>query len=307
MRREHGWALLGAALVVVGGAWSQSAPVVATINGETIKLDEVDALLRLRPSVIPVPAAHQRQMKLEVLSGLIDELLLRQYFKQHGPALPPSAIEPQLATLKAGLAKANLTFEQYLRDNHQTEAQLRQQMLTLTQLSKLAESKCSDAELEKYYVANKDYFDKVTVRASHIVIRVGPSATEAERLAAKQKLLTLRADLLANKVDFTTAVRTVSQCPSSARGGDVGTFTRKWMDLDEAFVQAAFALKVDELSDVVATDFGLHLIKVTERNAGTPSSFDKCKEEVRESWIEDFRQTLLGQIRRSAQIEITLP
>jgi parvulin-like peptidyl-prolyl isomerase len=104
------------------------------------------------------------------------------------------------------------------------------------------------------------------------LIRVGRSATEAERLAAKHKLTT-RADLLANKVDFATAGRTVSQCLLSARSGDVGTFTRKCMDLDEAFVQAAFALKVDELSAVVATNFGLHLIKVTERNADTPLNF----------------------------------
>ena len=72
-----------------------------------------------------------------------------------------------------------------------------------------------------------------------------------------------------------------SQCPSAPRGGDLDFIARKWM-VEEPFAKAAFAMKVGDLSDIVTTDYGLHLILVTDRKAGTPTTFEQVADEVRE-------------------------
>ena len=89
-------------------------------------------------------------------------------------------------------------------------------------------------------------------------------------------------------------------------GGDVGSFPRKFV-VDENFARAAFALKPGEISGVVQTDFGLHLIKVTERKAGQPSDFSKIKEDVKEIYLDDMRLNILAQLRKEAKIEVHLP
>jgi parvulin-like peptidyl-prolyl isomerase len=89
-------------------------------------------------------------------------------------------------------------------------------------------------------------------------------------------------------------------------GGDVGFFPRKFV-VDEAFARAAFSMKTGEVSDVVQTGYGLHLIKVTERKAGEASDFAKTKDDVRQVCEEDMRQTILARMRADAKIKITLP
>src|SRR5439155_5908089 len=121
-----------------------------------------------------------------------------------------------------------------------------------------------------YYDANKVFFDKVFVRASHILLKIAPNAAPAERQAATAKLQAIRQQILAGKLDFAKAAQQYSDCPSKTNGGDIGPFPYKFAVL-EPFARAAFAMKVNDVSDVVATDFGLHLIKVTNRDNGTPS------------------------------------
>ena len=169
-----------------------------------------------------------------------------------------------------------------------------------------AKSKISDADVEKYYKANKDFFDHVMVRASHILLRIPPNATEADKAKLKEQLNNLRAQIVANKMDFAEAAKKYSQCPTAPGGGDVGYFPRKFM-VDESFAQAAFSTPVNGVSDVVQSGYGFHLIKVTERKPGDPSDFSKIKDAVREVCTEEWRMSLLEQLRQAGKIDITLP
>src|SRR5207248_788790 len=140
----------------------------------------------------------------------------------------------------------------------------------------------------------------------HIVIRVSADAAPAERAEAKRKLDAIRADIVAKKLTFAEAATKHSQCPSAPKGGDLDFFARKWM-VEEPFAKAAFGLKVGEMSDVVTTDYGLHLILVTDRKPGMPVTFEAVTDEVRECLLEDLRQTTLLDLRRAAKVEIKLP
>jgi peptidyl-prolyl cis-trans isomerase C len=77
--------------------------------------------------------------------------------------------------------------------------------------------------------------------------------------------------------------------------------------VDEAFCKTAFALKPGELSGVVETDFGLHILQVTDRKPGTPTTYDKAATEVLDSYSDDFRAELVAKLRKQAQIQLTVP
>jgi parvulin-like peptidyl-prolyl isomerase len=281
---------------------------VALVNGEAIALSEVDAILKQRPTSLSAPTAGQlRQQRLEVVTALVDDLLVRQFLRDSGPKVDPAEATRQFAALEASLKEKDKSLAEYLKENGQTEAQLKASMLMLWQLDRYVKQNTTDADLRKFWEANKDYFDKTTVRTSHIVIRLAADATPGEREKAKQKLQGLRADLLAGRIDFATAARQHSQCPSAPKGGDIGFIFRKFQNVEEAYAKAAFALKPDEVTDVVETEFGMHLIKMTERKAGTASKFEQCIEDVRDSYAEELRVALLNQLRKKAKVEITLP
>ena len=138
------------------------------------------------------------------------------------------------------------------------------------------------------------------------MLRVASSASPGEREQVRGRLQTLRQEIVSGKIDFAEAAKKYSQCTSAPNGGDVGYFPRK-LAVEEAFAKAAFALKVGDISDVVETDYGMHLVKVTDRKPGQPSDYTKIKDEVRELCIEEMRLAVLAQQRKTAHVEIYLP
>lgn len=130
------------------------------------------------------------------------------------------------------------------------------------------EARVSEQDLRNYYEQNVDRLSGPEERrASHILITAAKDAPAAERQKAREQAQALLAELLKAPANaqaklFADLARKHSQDPGSAsRGGDLGYFGRKAMTLP--FEEAAFALKQGELSDVVETDFGYHLITVT--------------------------------------------
>jgi parvulin-like peptidyl-prolyl isomerase len=312
------WGLLsGLAIIVLLESFSRAekpdakGKVAAMVNGEAVLLEEVDTALKGRaeeagPGLAPLTAAQQRQQRLEVLSAMVDELLVKQFLREKGFKVEPAEVEKSMATLADSLKSQKKTLADYCKETNQTEQQIRASLLQMLQMNQFVKQQATEEELKKYYDINKDFFDKVTVRCSHVVLRLSPTAPKEEREQARRKLLALRAELVAGKKDFAAAAKEMSHCPSAPKGGDIGYIYRKWQ-VDENFARAAFALKVDELSDVVETDFGLHLVKATDRKAGAPSKFELCLEDVRDCYAEELRQVLLAKLRQKGKIEILLP
>ena len=119
-------------------------------------------------------------------------------------------------------------------------------------------------ETKAYYEANSArYIQKEQRKASHILINVTPKATDAEKKAAKEKIDALFAQAKKSPKEFAELAKKNSQDPgSAATGGDLGFFARGAMV--KPFEDAAFSAKKDELVGPVLSDFGYHIIRVTD-------------------------------------------
>ncbi len=300
-------ALSTVALAQPPAAAPNNPNVAATVNGETITLAEVDAVLKQSLPLTPLTAAQRRQMRVEVLADMVDDLLVRQFLRKNGPKIDPGEIDAQLKAFGEKLSKEGKSLAGFYKETGQTEAQVRESWTAAMQLTGYVRSVATDEQLKAYFTANKDHFDRIEVKVRHIVLRVGKTATPAERTAAKERLDALRAEIAAGKIDFADAAKKFSHCPSGPTGGDLGYILRKGGLIDEAFAKAAFALKTGELSGVLETEFGLHLIQVTDRKPGTPSTFEKSSMDVLDSYADDFRADLIAKLRKQGQIQLTLP
>ena len=312
---ERNWtqvllAIVGAIAVLAGPGRAQSprtpAGAAAIVNGEPIGYTEVDVVVKMMPAPpSPLTDGQTRIVRHEALEMLMNDVLLRQFLTKHGRRVAPAEVEKQMAELQTALRKEKHTLQDFLKDTAQTEAHLRLDVAKKLQWDDYVNHLTADANLRRYYEENKDYYDRVTVKASHILLRVAPNSSAGEYQAAWAKLQEVRAQVLAGKLDFAVAARQYSQCDSAPRGGDIGYFPRKWV-VEEPIARAAFSMKMGEISDVIRTDYGCHLIKVTDRKPGQPSTYEGMKEEVRENFAMDLRERILAEERKAAKIEIAL-
>ncbi len=282
-------------------------PPAAVVNGEPITVTELESVLQLMPKPPrPLTEMQKKQMRADALDMLIDDVLIRQYLNKNAPRITQEEFTKEYQTLLTALKSRNMTLEDFLKDIHQTEAHLRLDIVKKLQWDKFIHQHISEAALKKYYDDNRDFYDQVTVQVSHILFRLPPNAPQAERAQARARLAGLRQQILAKQISFADAARKYSQCPSAARGGDIGFIMRKWV-VDEPVARAAFALKVGEVSDVVESEAGLQLLTVTARNPGQPSNFEKIKDLVRENMAKEMWDNLVTQQRKVARIEVKQP
>jgi len=157
----------------------------------------------------------------------------------------------------------------------------------------------TDEDVKKHYQDNKRRFDKPEqVRASHILIKpadIDKNAADPNqaRATADAQARATAEDLLKQikaGADLAALAKEKSDCPSGKSGGDLGFFGKGRMV--PAFEKAAFGLKVGQISDVVKTRFGYHIIKVTDRKAAV-AAFDQVKNEVMND-LKIARQRELG-------------
>lgn len=151
-------------------------------------------------------------------------------------------------------------------------------MLTLDDVA--AQIAAPEAELQAYYEQNKaTYGQPEERRASHILLTAGEGGSASDKAGARKKAEELLAQLRKNPNDFAKLAREFSKDPGSAsKGGDLGFFGRNMMV--KAFEDVAFKLKPGEISDIVETDFGFHIIRVDEVKPATYKPFEAVRADI---------------------------
>ncbi|NIQ39275.1 MAG: peptidylprolyl isomerase [Proteobacteria bacterium] len=246
----------------------------------------------------------------EILEGLIGRELLYQESQKKGIEVEEKAIDEEKRKLKAGFSSED-KYKQSLRDRNISEAAIESHFRKAIAVQRFIEIEfaqkvtVSEAETRDYYDSHPDSFSQPErVRARHILIKVDPEADESEKTKARKRLEEIR-ERLKKGEDFGSLASKFSQGPSSTRGGDLGYFRRGQMV--KPFEEAAFALNPGEVSDIVETKFGVHLIKVVDKKPPTTSAYKDIKENLGKYLKRQKVQKEVGQyvekLRDEAAVE----
>lgn len=316
-------ALVMTCTIPVIGAEGQIAVIV---NGTEVTVAEVDQAIDLNGLINKLYQVDQQFLQV-LLSTEAGTALLNEYRKTYlEDIIMRKLMEEEVVKKNITLTDEqkdeifNEHYQYFLSQNQLTEEQFAS-ILTMQGIGSLADYKklfmeqnemlllinelqysivnsveVSDAEIEKYYNENKDRFTvEEQVEASHILVE--------DEETAKEIL-----NKLNNGSDFAELAKEYSLDGSASRGGNLGFFPRGRMV--KPFEEAAFALQVGEISEPVKTDFGYHIIKVTDRQEAKTLSLEESKEDIRSTLLYQKQmetlRTYLMELRENAEVEILL-
>lgn len=282
----------------------QSEPI-AVVNGEEILYQEYSHQLNnyLRQYGGEVSGEQILELKAQVLDSMIEQHLILQEVEARGidPVVSDEEVQEQIDQIIEMYAFSEEEFEQILSQSGVTVEQLEEDLrVNLAQqkgLEELVDQIQGGVEVTEDELAER--FEEV--EASHILIQT-EDKTDQEAQAKAEEVL----ELVNEGRDFAQLAEEYSDDPSGQQGGDLGSFGRGQMV--PAFEEAAFALEVGEISELVKSEFGYHIIKVTDRQEASDEEVAEQREELMEELlIEKQRKTLddlVVELKEEAEIEI---
>jgi peptidyl-prolyl cis-trans isomerase C len=302
-----------------GLAQEQTQATLATVNGTAITQSDLDrefSRIKLQADrrQQPLNASAISQIKNRILETLIHRELLYQTSLEQGFVLDDSEVDQNLEQIKQRLSPGK-SFAQALAEIHVSETDFRNEIKKAMLIQKLMEkevySKISISEKDAriFYDNNPQFFQEPErIRASHILVKLDNPADESQRAKALKKIEDIRTRLK-NGENFAELAKEFSEGPSGKNGGDLGVFDRTKMV--KPFSEAAFALETGEISGIVETQFGFHIIKVTEKLPKTKLKYEDVKERIlqtmRRQKIQEATATYLDQLKKTANIQKSAP
>lgn len=284
----------------------QAAPpktekIAAVVNGESIPESEITSAVQRQLHGRTIAPEQAKQLRQMVLQMIIDGRLLDQYLADKKIQVDPKAVDAVIDQYKKQIAGSGMPFEDVLKRQGLSEQALRARVAKQLAFQNFAESSLTDKALQDYFNAHKEDLNGTEVRASHILVKVPKNASESERQAALTKIKSIRQEI-AKGLDFAEAAKKYSDCPSKAEGGDLNFFPRR-NAMVEPFAAAAFSMPKGQMSQPVQTDFGWHLIKVTDRKQGD-KGFNEVRDDIKEILAGELYERTVAQQRKVAKIEI---
>lgn len=274
--------------------------VLATIDGQPVGRTELESAVKDAESRAGrgVPAEERDAVYRGLLDRVILYKLLASEAKVRGIAVTPDELTERVTAIKQQvggdaefqkeLVKRKLTVAQFTED--QRREILNAKTIEAEVAPKLA---VTPQEIDTYYQQNPDSFKEAEqVRASHILVGVAQDATPEAKQAARTEADGLLKRAKAGE-DFAALAKAHSKDPGSAAvGGDLNFFPKEQMVPE--FSNAAWALKPGEISGVVQSQFGFHIIKLTDRRAGRTVPLAEVKDRL-ETFLKQRKQQELIQ------------
>ena len=304
-------ALLGALAVgALATSGCSQKDVAAKVNGDTISTTQVneqlDQLKKQYPTMFTGADGEGRLLdfKQRIVDNLVNTKLVEQAAKDKGITVSDADIQKQVDTLRANF-KDQAQFEAALKSAGMTvdtlKSSIRQQLVTNKLMEQLAaNNKVTDKDIQDYYNNNKVQFaQKAQKRASHILFKASDKATA-------QKVLK---DIKAGKITLSEAAKKYSiDTVTAAKGGDLG-----WPNGTSyvpEFQAALDKLSKGQMTGLVQSTYGWHIITVTDTRAAKQQSLTEVKAQIQQIIVQKRKaeayQTFLDQLRKDAKIEILL-
>lgn len=318
----RGRLVLGALLAAA--AWPAAPQVqglAATVNGKPITNQRLEhffeeyATEKGRPPATIWQPGPFKKLKREALDQLIEQEVLYQEAEKRRLSATPADADRAVVVLKEQFKKPG-SFQRKLERTGFTEETYREFVRRQLSIRRLLDSEVaaarpavSDDEVRVYYHEHTDLFvEPEAVRVRHILLSAPPDAPAAERKKARRAAEEVRALARKKGTDFGALAQRRSKDPTSASGGDLGFVVRGQMV--RPFEDAAFALRQGEISPVVETVFGFHVIKLEERRAAVQVTEEQAREQIRKKLFGEKVETLLkariAALRAAARVEILI-
>lgn len=283
--------------------------VVATVYGQEIKDSQVKARQQhvisgmVRSGKVPAQQAAMLMgmVRQQALDMMINEALLEHDMKAKNLKITQAYIDSRaqqevdkilkrynwsLEQFKQQVQKQmKISYEQFVQQMKTNPDFLADARLTyVLELNYKDQLKVSDQEVSQYYKENPDkYKSPEQVRASHILLKT-QGMDDTGKKEAKTKIDKIMADAQKPGADFAALAQTHSDCPSKSKGGDLDFFSKERMV--PPFSKAAFATEAGQIhAEIVETQFGYHIIKVTDKKQGRTIPFAEAKDGVRTTLV----------------------
>jgi len=290
---------------------AQLPEVLARVNGQPVTKVDFDRLIKNMEAGRGAIPAERRD---EVLRGALDQLITYSVLKQEAAsrkfAVPDADVDAQVASMQKKFP-TQAEFDKALSARNTTVEQLKADARIDMAINKMMEVEvasavaATDTDAKDFYDKNPDKFQQPeSVRASHILLMT-KDKDEAAKKAAKTKIDELLKRAKAGE-DFAALAKANSEDGSASQGGDLGPFQRGRMVPE--FDKVAFSLKPGEISDVVTTEFGYHIIKLTEKKEASAIPLDQVKPQVLEYLTNQKKQqrvdSFIDEAKKRAKIEV---
>ena len=291
--------------LTVAACGSKSGKAIATVNGENITYSRYVQELALFKSQIQMqfgdsiwsqtfPGSDEtflQNLKTQILDNLVVNTLLKQEAEKAGLKLDEAKYNEAVKQTLDGMNKDEM-LKKYYEDNKINEEYIKQ-MIKESMLAQayhddyISKNAATEDEIKKYYEDNKaTQFTDEQVKASHILIKTqdqdGNPLPQDQQDAAKAKIDDIAKKIKAGE-SFEALAKEFSQDGSKDNGGDLGYFRKN--EMVPEFEQKAFSMNVGEISEPVKTQYGYHLIKLTDKKSST-STLEEVKDSIK-STIEE--------------------
>ena len=279
--------------------------IIAVVNGENILRLELDRVLKKVED--KVSSSRLFTVEKRILGDLITQLLLKQFINKEGIKISPDRIENEIKKFRENLKQNPKTqdksLEQVLEEQGGSVEELRVALDISFSIDEYLDKTVPEDELKEYFNENTGSFNGETVTASHILLDTRNIKDEDKLNEIKEKAEKIKEEL-DNGADFAKLAEKNSDCPSAKNGGQLGAFGRG--EMIKAFTDVAFATDVNSISEPVKTQFGYHIIKVTDKKEGNDVKYEEVKDNVKIAVHNEKTIELIEGLNKNAEIEILL-
>jgi peptidyl-prolyl cis-trans isomerase C len=290
---------------------------VASVNGVAITHDEVNQQMSIlekhlvstqgtaiQPHMIPA-------LRNGIINNLIDKELLYQEARKQNIVVDERTVDERIDALRKRFPSEKAFQDEMGRVNLSQEI-LKYQISKELAIQQLVEKEIlvhvsvSEQDTQSFYDSHRERFkEPEKVRASHILIKSKPDADPANKEEGRKELEAIKKRLDQGE-DFAVLAKEFSHCSSAEKGGDLGYFERGKMV--KPFEDASFSMNPGEVSGIVVTSFGFHLIKVTDKKPGRIILYNESKEMIKQhlervKFLEE-KNSYVAQLKKKGKVDL---
>lgn len=289
---------------------------VAIVNGVEMPRDSFNRQMertraRFERAGRKISPPLEMRLKENLIRKMVDDELIAQKAKAEGIVLGDADMAEKMAEHKKRFG-SDQAFAAFLERTGQNESDVQTDIKRNALREKLfdkllGDKEPTDEDAKQYYGENQNkYKQREQVRASHILFKVNENDPPEVKTAQQNKAADVLKKAKAKGADFAELAKKYSEGPTAPRGGDLGAFSRGRMV--KPFEDAAFGAKTGQIIGPIETQFGYHVIKVSEKMPERQRKYDEVKESILTSLKARAKsqatRDLLRDLKKDAKIEV---